>query len=56
MHRTIELLSNSSSVKGTIDLPASKSISNRLLIIEAIDFVQKKLFLAECGFIEFDYL
>jgi 3-phosphoshikimate 1-carboxyvinyltransferase len=36
MQRTIELVSKSSSVKGTIDLPASKSISNRLLIIEAI--------------------
>jgi 3-phosphoshikimate 1-carboxyvinyltransferase len=36
MQRTIELVSKSSSVKGIIDLPASKSISNRLLIIEAI--------------------
>jgi 3-phosphoshikimate 1-carboxyvinyltransferase len=36
MQRTIELVSKSSSVKGTINLPASKSISNRLLIIEAI--------------------
>ena len=36
MQRTIELVSSSSSISGTIDLPASKSISNRLLILEAI--------------------
>ena len=36
MQRTIELASKSSSISGTIDLPASKSISNRLLILEAI--------------------
>jgi len=36
MQPTIELVSKSSSISGTVDLPASKSISNRLLIIEAI--------------------
>jgi 3-phosphoshikimate 1-carboxyvinyltransferase len=36
MQRTIELVSASASINGTINLPASKSISNRLLIIEAI--------------------
>ena len=36
MQRTIDLASTSSTISGTIDLPASKSISNRLLILEAI--------------------
>ncbi len=36
MQRKIELVSASASINGTINLPASKSISNRLLIIEAI--------------------
>ena len=36
MQRTLELASTSSTIIGTIDLPASKSISNRLLILEAI--------------------
>ena len=36
MQRKIELVSTSASINGTINLPASKSISNRLLIIEAI--------------------
>jgi 3-phosphoshikimate 1-carboxyvinyltransferase len=40
MQRTIELVSASASINGTINLPASKSISNRLLIIEAITKMQ----------------
>lgn len=36
MHDVLELVSSTRKIKGTISLPASKSISNRLLILEAI--------------------